>query len=232
MSKIIAFSGRKQSGKTTGAEYILSLFPKEFCKIYNFADPLKQDICINILGLTYEQCYGDDDTKNSLTDIRWEDMPGVICPPTYVSCGAFEGTNYNDINLKDIGLMEHTTGFMTAREVMEYVGTSIFRKIKSKVWVDTTIKKIISENYPLAIITDCRFSNEVEPVLNEQGLVIRLTRDPFNSIAESETALDRCRYDWSRFSLVIDNHSMNIEDKNKEIYKFLHQHNYSIQGIE
>jgi molybdopterin-guanine dinucleotide biosynthesis protein len=38
---IIAFAGRKQSGKTTSCEFIQSLLPNQETKIYNFADPLK-----------------------------------------------------------------------------------------------------------------------------------------------------------------------------------------------
>jgi hypothetical protein len=70
MTKIIAFSGRKQSGKTTSSEFVSSFFNNSFnVKIYNFADPLKKDICMNILGLTHNQCYGEDIYKNTLTNI-------------------------------------------------------------------------------------------------------------------------------------------------------------------
>lgn len=77
MTKIIAFSGRKQSGKSTGAQYVeLALQRLKVpvsCATYSFADPLKRDICMNILGLTYEQCYGSDEDKNTMTDLIWAD---------------------------------------------------------------------------------------------------------------------------------------------------------------
>ena len=77
MTKIIAFAGRKQSGKTSCSEFVARYFngtipPFNSAKIYNFADPLKKDICINILGLTYEQCYGEDIDKNTVTEVEWE----------------------------------------------------------------------------------------------------------------------------------------------------------------
>jgi len=76
MTKILAFSGRKQSGKTTGAQYVESIINNHSLNIsyrtYSFADPLKQDICMNILGLTYEQCYGSDNDKNTMTDLEWD----------------------------------------------------------------------------------------------------------------------------------------------------------------
>lgn len=75
-TKILAFSGRKQSGKSTSAQYVESIINNHSLdisyRVYSFADPLKQDICMNILGLTYEQCYGSDEDKNTLTDLTWE----------------------------------------------------------------------------------------------------------------------------------------------------------------
>lgn len=75
-TKILAFSGRKQSGKSTGAQYVESIINNSSLpisyRIYSFADPLKYDICMNILGLTYEQCYGSDEDKNTMTKLEWQ----------------------------------------------------------------------------------------------------------------------------------------------------------------
>jgi len=188
MTKIIAFSGRKQSGKSTGSEYIQSVISHNSSlssKIYNFADPLKQDICINILGLTYEQCYGSDEHKNTLTDLEWNEKK------------------------------------LSAREAMEIIGTEIFRKLKNNVWVDATINKIRRENIDVAIITDCRFPNEVEAIKNSGGYVIRLDLDPFHSDATAEKALDKHNYDWSNFNTVIENSGMTPQEKNASILRFL-----------
>jgi hypothetical protein len=198
MTKIIAFSGRKQSGKSTGAEYVQHLLNNKGLKnkVYSFADPLKQDICINMLGLTYDQCYGSDDDKNSLTDILWENIPGYL---------------------------GNITGPMTAREVMEVIGTNIFRKIKNDVWVQATLVAIQRDNLDIAIIADCRFPNEVNSILKNNGFVIRITKDPFESKSDAEMALDPNNYDWSKFSTVINNQNINIADKNQLIEQFLYQ---------
>lgn len=190
MTKIIAFAGRKQSGKTSCSWYIENLIFRDFqlnykCKIYNFADPLKQDICMNILGLTYEQCYGDDEQKNQLTDIVWDNNK------------------------------------MSAREVMQFVGTDIFRKMKNDVWSSATIKKIKNDALDIAIIADCRFPNEVDAVKDAGGYVIKLTRNPYNSNHESETALDETHYPKQNFDLIINNAYLTIEEQNNEVYKFL-----------
>lgn len=76
---ILAFAGRKQSGKSTGAEYVKTVFEQQnknkVCKIYSFADPLKTGICMDIFGLTYDQCYGSDEDKNTMTDLVWNNEP-------------------------------------------------------------------------------------------------------------------------------------------------------------
>lgn len=183
---IIAFAGRKQSGKTTCSEFVVNAF-KEYgdTKIYNFADPLKQDICMNILGLSYNQCYGADIDKNTLTDISWNGSK------------------------------------LTAREVMQFVGTDLFRKMKHDVWASATINKIYRDKPNLAVIADCRFPNEVDAIKNVGGLVIKLTRNPFNSDHESETSLDTLQYNQRNFDLIIHNESLNITEQNQIIYDFL-----------
>jgi len=189
MTQIIAFAGRKQSGKTSACEFTANVFTQTLQQtscIYNFADPLKK-MCIDILGLTYEQCYGSDESKNEYVDCLWPDSGKA----------------------------------MTAREVMQYVGTNIFRKMQHNVWADATIRKIQDENLPLAVIADCRFPNEVQAVKNAGGLVIKLNRNLYNSTHESETALDENRYDQSNFDFLIDNTDLDIGEKNELIYSFL-----------
>ena len=187
MTKIIAFAGRKQSGKTSCSNFVKTLFPDDenFVKVYNFADPLKQDVCMNLLGLTYEQCYGDDEQKNTLTDILWNEK------------------------------------LLTAREVMQLVGTDLFRAMKHDVWTSSTIQKIQTEQKKIALIADCRFPNEVKAVKESGGVIIKLTRNPFNSDHLSETALDHENYDQRNFDTIITNHYMSIDNQNDVIYKYL-----------
>lgn len=190
MTKIVAFAGRKQSGKTTCSQVVAKYFngliaPFNKAVIYNFADSLKQDICMNILGLTYDQCYGDDSRKNELTDLYWDNKK------------------------------------LTAREVMQFVGTDIFRNLKTDVWASATIHKINKEQPELALIADCRFPNEVEAVKGAGGLVIKLTRNPYNSDHKSETALDEINYANSNFDLVVYNDTLNIAQQNEVIINFL-----------
>tara|TARA_Y100001973_G_C5207988_1_gene343080 strand:- start:7002 stop:7784 length:783 start_codon:yes stop_codon:yes gene_type:complete len=242
MSNIIAISGKKQSGKTTCGNFLFGcgmisadvveyayinelgklvvpyetgedetkpcVFPVDSLhpdiisymkenvwqevKIYNFADNLKK-MCIDILGLTERQCYGDEEHKNTNTQFNWSNM--IFEDKKLPSCP------------------------MTAREVMQYVGTDFFRKIYPNVWVDATIRKIKKDNPKLAVVVDCRFPNEVQGVQDAGGRVIRLTRDIFKGLDNhpSETALD----DYEGFDAIIDNQDMNVGEQNEALYNQL-----------
>jgi len=241
MTKIIGISGKKQSGKTSSGNFLCGcamvsnqvveyanidqdgqlivpyeddgelkpcVFPIDsfhpnmvsymaaniwpHIKIYNFADNLKK-LCVEILGLTERQCYGIEKEKNTLTSFNWSDM--IFEDDKKTSCP------------------------MTAREVMQYVGTDFFRKIYPEVWVDSTIRKIQRDGSSLAVVVDCRFPNEVKGIQNAGGKVIRLNRNIFgeNDKHPSETALD----DYDDFDATIDNHNMTLSEQNEAIYNQL-----------
>jgi hypothetical protein len=190
MTKIIAFAGRKQSGKTTSAVILKDFYSEIYkedndIKIYNFADPLKQDICMNLLGMTHEQCYGEDNQKNYTTDLEWNNKK------------------------------------LTAREVMQFIGTDIFRSMKPNIWTEATINRIKKDKPKLAIIADCRFPNEVKCIKDSGGIVIKLMLNPFNSEHTSEMALDINNYDHKNFDIVIFNNNLSIDQKNYAILTFL-----------
>jgi hypothetical protein len=187
MTQIIAFAGRKQSGKTTCAEFVTKIFLDNKlgnAKVYNFADPLKM-MCISIFGLTYDQCYGTDDQKNELVDCHWNNKQ------------------------------------LSAREVLQLVGTEMFRTMQHNVWASATIRTIDKDQHPLSLIADCRFPNEVEAIKNSGGIVIKLCRNLYHSNHASEIALDPENYNQNNFDLIIDNQELTIKEQNKLIYDFL-----------
>lgn len=186
MTKIIAFAGRKQSGKSSAAKLIMNNFLDKNIIIYSFASPLKQ-LCVDILGLDPRQCYGEDKYKNELVDCHWEGKQ------------------------------------LTAREVMQIVGTEWFRTMQHNVWADATIRKIEKDKADIAVIDDCRFPNEVEAVQNAGGLVIKLNRNVYHSNHASEVALDRANYDELKFDGVIQNQYMDLEAKNETLMRILTQ---------
>jgi hypothetical protein len=232
--KIIGISGRKQAGKNTVANFIngdilkskgmiddfyientgsLAIKTKDmsgnngygifdttrkdedfvayaekelwpYIKTYHFADPLKE-MAVKLFGLRAENIYGNDDQKNEKTDLLWQDMPN------------------NNLNKE---------GRMTYREFLEHFGTKIVRKIKTDVWYKYTINKIVDEQSEIAVIPDVRFPNEVSAIKSAGGVVLRLTRDVFNSSSESECALDSDRYDWKNFDSIIENDNISMPE--------------------
>lgn len=208
----------------------------DFIRVYSFADLLKQEVCMRVLGLTKEQCYGTDEQKNEKTHLLWENMPGVTTQEKPVGELGLPvkvegrlGKYYERIG-KD--LVYHEPGQMTAREVMQFAGTEIFRKMYNDVWVDGTIRRIRQDNPLMAIITDTRFVNEVEGINNAGGKVIRLTRDIFKGQDqhESETALDN--YPVENFAHVVDNHNMAIPEQCGKIYWILKEMQWLPIGVE
>jgi hypothetical protein len=202
---IVGLSGKKQSGKNTICDKLYSfvegshipyIYPEKWCKIYSFADALKEKVCMGVLGLTLEQCYGSDEYKNSLTQYQWTFFPEEI--------------------------RKNNKGFMTAREVMQTTGTNIFRNyFDDKIWVNATFRKIEEEGYKIALISDVRFPSEVEGIIENKGIVVKLLRSPCETDNHSsETTLDD--YDWeslnnnSKKCYIIDNREMTIEEQNAE----------------
>lgn len=206
MSKIIGFCGQKTSGKSTIANiftlvalqrYSLGsnlqidgksgkvMFEGEavhpnrlnssIVKQYAIADCLKE-LCVDILGLEPEGVYGSEDDKSKLSNYYWENMPGVITNKrAYVSIEKmFRENNWRESSWP---WLFHKKGQMTNREVMQFVGTDIFRKMDSQVWVNCILKRIKEDNPEYALITDVRFDNEIF-TFSKMGTVIGLTKKP------------------------------------------------------
>ncbi len=198
---IIAISGHKGAGKNTIADYMRGYFCVTIdVQEYAFADLLK-GFCINVLGLDESQCYGSDDEKNTLTKYCWEDTQRFSCL-----------------------LAKPRLGFMTGRDVMQVFGTESVRAWFGNVWAEATIRRIYEECPTIAIVSDNRFVNEVEAILEQpQGYVIRLTRSPFAGDKHaSETSLDN--YNWDRERcFVLDNADLSIDEQNNKVYPILGQ---------
>jgi len=245
MTQIIGFAGRKQSGKnslcnfftlihlvssgiskyarlTDGGEIEVSdILGEKICnedewfsfynprvdvegildiskavKTYALADPLKE-LCINILGLDKEKVYGTDSQKSELCDLMWKNMPD------YKSLHSFP------------------TGKMTVREVLQYMGTEVFRKIDNNVWINTLLRRIESEKYHMALISDVRFDNEIMALQNNGGIVVGLMRDVFDS--DDSHASEQINFDLC--DIVIDNTDMSLVEQGHAVYGLLEQVN-------
>ena len=215
MTKILGFAGKKQSGKNTCCNFLQMLKFHEYgvcknaslneqgqilvsdlfgekvsgsdwipiteeyvdisqllesfrpCKIYAFADVLKE-FAVDVLGLEYNQVYGTNEEKNSPTHLLWENMP--------------TGNN---------------KGPMTGREVLQYFGSDICRKMYENIWFDACVRRIRKDKPELALISDVRFPNEITGIQKEGGIVFGLPRDIVNgkdTHSSEQVDLSLCDY--------------------------------------
>lgn len=178
--------------------YVMSHNIARNCRTFSFAHYLKK-FCVEVLGLTYEQCYGDDDSKNSLTKYKWEAFPA-------------------EVRLDKIG-------YMTAREVMKIFSTDVCRKLfGDDLWVRATARNIREEDKKISIIDDMRFISEVLFIKEnfKNSFFIRLKKDKNGDNHKSETELDN--FDWLSLGdrvCVIDNSDKSIMLKNSVACNYL-----------
>jgi hypothetical protein len=148
-------------------------------------------------------------------------MPGVITDISdFDSDYGFPCDEHDCLRLN---LKLHAAGEMTVREVLQFVGTEIFRKMYENVWVDAFLRRVRKSGVNYAFVSDVRFSNEVEAIKATGGKVIRLTRDVHkgNDRHESELVLSPERYNWSNFDYVLDNENMTRGEKYDKIVNLL-----------
>lgn len=183
-----------------------SLWETFGCKVYSFADPLK-DFVSSTFGIDLALLYGTDQEKNSKTHILWEDMAPHI------------RTQY--AKPRKAG-REHVlpTGHMTIREILQVFGTDICRKIDSNCWARALYAKIAKEGYRLALVADARFPNEIAMGSEVGAKSVRFTRNPHpDDTHPSETALDD--FPLGEYSLVLDNSKKGIESTHAKLLQSL-----------
>jgi hypothetical protein len=101
----------------------------------------------------------------------------------------------------------------TIRDLLQIIGTDMFRSLWSEVWLNAWLKKVHDSTATLVLCPDIRFPNELETVQKElNGICIRLLRNPFDDQHKSEIALDNY---INEFDLVLDNTKMSMEDQKR-----------------
>ena len=179
--KIILISGKKQSGKNSIGAFIeeLSENPNHI-ETLAFADVL----------------------KNMASDFFHD----VLYNDVYI-----EHYNYEKDSFKNKVIpYKYNEKKCTYRKFLQYFGTDFMRELFSdNLWVDNIIDRIKHNSYytsdSMFIITDTRFTNEIERVQKELGkkcdiVSLRVERPslPVNENAHiSETALDDYFFDYT-----------------------------------
>jgi hypothetical protein len=144
----------------------------------------------------------------------------VICFADFLKeivCKCFAGEHLSWVNtaILDAESTKQTKApcGKTFRELLQYIGTDVFRKLDPNCWINAYKLKAYNTEKDYIITSDVRFPNEVEAIHAMGGKVIRLTRAPFAQADqhESETALDNYPY----FDLICSNEHMSIDEQNQ-----------------
>jgi hypothetical protein len=224
LKKLLGLAGKKQSGKGSTCTFLKKNAAKlwhegAIVEIFPMAGPLKK-LCIDVLGLTPEQVYGTDAQKNSLTRYKWEDLPHY--PEIVRSVLAKNEKTYGVIYFPS-DAPKPPKGLMTAREVLQEIGTGIFRRMYENVWAEANIRAIMNSKADVALIDDVRFPNEVAAIQDMGGLVFRLTRDIYKNTDQhpSETSLDPGIFPQGRFDALIENGNQSVREQNQSVLHYL-----------
>lgn len=175
-SNIIAFAGRKRSGKGMLSNGLKEYHSKSV--IVTIADNLKY-LCCDLLNVSYDELNkmkDDGTTFEKNVDKRWVN---IIHKATKIE---------NETIISEIG--EHI--FTSVREMLQVIGTDLIRKYVPNWHVDKTVERIESFGEDtLVIVDDLRFPNEKEAIEKLGGDVYFVIRPNCWEVSNhpSETAL-------------------------------------------
>lgn len=206
--KVIIFSGKAQSGKSTSALYALKWYASRgYCGMQEIAcaDKLKQ-LCHDLLDIPKDWLWGSGDDKNRLTNIHRDTI--FLPPEEWAKLGSID-----------------PTGYLTVRQVLQYVGTNVFRRMFPNCWINYTKKYILDKNISIALVTDARFPNEIDSFAEDDNFttyLIRLNRNPLNNGHDSETSLDDYKPSNANIKIFnVKNSDLDLEIKDQLIGRVL-----------
>lgn len=174
-----------------------------FMRKFSTADPMK-DFLRKMFEIPSESLWGSDEDKNKpIEHLLWENMPGD--PQLKLSNG------------KKLGEM---TGSISGRQMMEYIGTEVIRKLYPKAHAKALVSDILEYNSNFSLVNDVRFIDEAEELHSVGAKIIRLTRcseKASKNKHRSNVELDN----FDGFDKVIDNANMTMNETFAELMSTL-----------
>lgn len=238
---IVAFAGKKGSGKSTMCNFLHGYFMKSFGVIDGFEIMPSGDLVIETDVLDENNQISK---SKGVIDVRRLDIDFAMWASSsmwpIVKHYAF-ATPVKEVAIELFGLKrEHVygsdddknqltgykwkdlvsdskkTGFVTVREFLQTLATEIFRKIYDDVWAERTIKDILAEGPILATISDLRFPNEYSKVKENNGKTIFLTGGVDGDKHSSENSFDKMEFD-----AVIDTKTQTVDESCHQLVALL-----------
>lgn len=200
-------------------QQVTNQFENQGIKVYSFADPLKR-FCIDVLGAPEESCYGTDEQKRAIIPhLLWENLPRFIrwvhagarsdrSPFLYQADTVTEDQYYQLLASGCLDKQPIRQGPMTGREIMQVMGTDVCRRLYGDCWARGTMNTVKRDGYPVALVCDGRFPNEINISKEFGAKTIRLLRKISDDNHRSETALDD--FPLENYDFVVHNQELSI----------------------
>ena len=205
---IIGLSGRMGSGKDTVGKIIQYLL----CR--NVGDVSIEDV----LSCNDHDWWLEEQSNSEIKKFAGK-LKAVGSLLTGIPIEKFEDQEFKKTDLPNEWVYVengYAARNMTVRDFLQKLGTEAMRDgLHTNVWVNAlfadyrnfhtdkfSVRQGINKpEYPNWIITDMRFPNEMEAVVERQGITIRVTRPVEKSkttarLHPSETALDKAMFDY------------------------------------
>lgn len=238
-TKLIAFAGSKQSGKSTCSNFLhgYQLRAQEIVENFGITEQGRLFVHTNVFEDGQEKI-ADTYLDTSRLDedfVEWALYNMWPFVKKYSFADALKqtaimlfGLSYEQVYGSEAHKMQQIShlqwqnmptdtgkaGAMTVRDFLQYFGTEICRKMYEPIWVNRCINDILREEPLLAIIDDCRFENEIKAIQEVGGKVIGLTRQPHEDSHPSEQVVQQ---NSDLFDAIIDNQHMDIEEMCKAV---------------
>jgi len=172
---IYLISGKKGSGKDTVADYIKK---RKGLPRLSFASPIK-DITKNILGVK-DSFFSQEGKEKKLVRIF-----------KYVAASSFDD--------HCIDTSQYTT--LSPREILQSLGQYMREEVSENFWVGLLLNKVDKENIKEFTISDVRYKNEIEELIENFGkqvVTIRVERNTkLNKYSKHISEVDLDEYEFN-----------------------------------
>ena len=202
---LIGISGKKLSGKNEVADMLsFLLFKKGTYQQYKEAKDIRQ---------TFLRAKDYKNAELTLPNIHSfaTNLKKCLAVCTGIDFHELEDRNVKSSKISWLGI--------SYRKLLQEFGEGIRQTVDKNFWVDSLLSQYDdSKNW---IISDVRYVEEANAILDRDGILIRINRDTgFDDIHVSEISLD----DFENFGYVIDNNDKSLEDLFNEC-------NYIVENI-